>query len=91
MTGIFYDTEEITMKYDREYMVAELEKKVCQVVFTKANGEERKMNCTLQESVLPPRKTDKELKPNLETLRVFDTDKNAWRSFRLDSVTMFNV
>lgn len=64
-------------------------KDVC-VTFTKKDGSNRDMFCTLVESRIP---TDKQ--PKTETtgkdsgsaLRVFDTEKQEWRSFRWDSVT----
>jgi hypothetical protein len=47
------------------------------------------MRCTLQESVLP-KQTDLEesiqKKGPTDSLAVWDLDKNAWRSFRYDTV-----
>ena len=69
-----------------EKLVERLQKEVIQVTFNKVNGEERIMDCTLQESVIP--KTDaKNKKNNDEVLPVWDVNKNEWRSFRFDSVT----
>lgn len=65
---------------------------VC-VTFTKKDGSERKMHCTLCENRIP---TDKLPKGGSESensstsgsaVRVFDTDIGEWRSFRWDSVT----
>lgn len=64
---------------------------VC-VTFTKKDGSERKMQCTLIESKIP---TDKRPKSTNESensstvgsaVRVFDTEVGEWRSFRWDSV-----
>ena len=64
---------------------------VC-VTFTKKDGSERKMQCTLIESKIP---TDKRPKGTSESentstvgsaVRVFDTEVGEWRSFRWDSV-----
>ena len=62
------------------------------VTFTKKDGTERAMQCTLVEGRIP---TDK--KPSSEgnasstssgsAIRVFDTEKSEWRSFRWESVT----
>jgi hypothetical protein len=60
------------------------------VTFTKKDGTEREMLCSLIESNIP---TDKQ--PKAETVsqtsgsavRVFDLEKSEWRSFRWDSVT----
>lgn len=58
------------------------------ITFTKKDGTERKMKCTLQEGTVVPHEktTDRVKEENLETLAVWDMEKNAWRSFRLDSI-----
>ena len=58
------------------------------LVFTKKDGTERTMNCTLDFDKIP---SDKHPVGSGKTqsdsvLAVFDTDKNEWRSFRIDSV-----
>ena len=70
----------------RDTLIKNLQKKTMRITFTKVNGEERVMDCTLQENIVPPTKyTDR--KQNEEVLPVFDINKGEWRSFRLDSVT----
>lgn len=61
------------------------------VTFTKKDGSERAMRCTLVEEAIP---ADKQPKTQSESststgsaVRVFDTEKAEWRSFRWDSVT----
>jgi hypothetical protein len=57
------------------------------VVFTKKDGTERTMLCTLTNIPAvhqPKNETDKEY--SKEVLRVFDTENQGWRSFRLDSI-----
>ena len=60
------------------------------VTFTKTNGEQRVMHCTLHHSYLPEQ-TDIEEQiardDRTETVAVWDIEKEGWRSFRLDSVT----
>lgn len=58
------------------------------MIFTKTDGTEREMRCTLREDVIQSteKKTERVKKENLEVMSVWDLDKNAWRSFRLDSV-----
>lgn len=105
MTGIFYDTEELdmilqenedgTMTFDRAWMIEQLRKRDCRVIFTKANGEERDMICTLQESALPEfasdNNTNKELNGySQDAIRVIDVAKGEWRSFRVDKVISFS-
>jgi hypothetical protein len=63
------------------------------VCFTKVNGDLRKMRCTTNKNMVPevpvsesPEVERKERKINPDIQRVWDLDKEAWRSFRLDSV-----
>lgn len=60
-------------------------KGVVKVVFTKANGDIREMDCTLKQELLPET-SQKSNHPVGDTMVVFDLDANAWRSFRLDRV-----
>ena len=46
----------MTDSSSREYMIGELQQRVCRVIFKKVNGEERDMMCTLIEDVLPDAK-----------------------------------
>lgn len=61
------------------------------VVFTKLNGEERTMRCTLQESAIPAEKQPKGTtkKEPEDAIAVFDIEKREWRSFRFDSIKEF--
>lgn len=58
------------------------------VVFTKADGTEREMRCTVSGELIPPehipKATDRSFSET--AMRVFDLDLNAWRSFRWDSI-----
>lgn len=62
------------------------------VTFTKKDGSERKMYCTLVESRIPADKRPKSVSESEVTsttgsaVRVFDTEVGEWRSFRWDSV-----
>jgi hypothetical protein len=62
------------------------------ITFTKKDGTERKMFCTLSEGRIPTNKlpTQQDQAPVSQTVgsavRVFDTEKDEWRSFRWDSV-----
>jgi hypothetical protein len=72
-------------------IVSALQSNICDVKFTKVNGEERLMRCTLKEDLLPePVASDTEInrnrKPNESVQVVWDLEKTAWRSFRIDSV-----
>jgi hypothetical protein len=81
------------MSLNREQMLEQLHNGVCTVTFTKVNGEQRVMPCTLNHNLLPPvtikEATVKERKVSMDTIRVYCTDKQEWRSFRVDSVIEF--
>lgn len=58
---------------------------VAVVVFKKADGTIREMECTLADYLLPETKGTGR-KPSKDVLVVFDLEKEEWRSFRTDSV-----
>jgi len=79
---------------NREEMTDKLRQCICEVTFTKKDGEERVMNCTLASGIIPSvhqpsGESKKEIKENLDVIRVFDVDKVGWRSFRVDAVKKF--
>lgn len=61
-----------------------------EVYFTKADGTDREMYCTLQPMVIQKRDTgkvdNKSIGDNEEVVRVWDIEANDWRSFRIDSI-----
>ncbi len=66
----------------------------CRVIFTKLNGEERNMICTLREDIIPyatkdPITQKKVRDLNEEVLAVWDTKAEGWRSFRVANVLSF--
>jgi hypothetical protein len=88
------------MKLTKEEIVAALKANICEVTFTKVNGEIRKMPCTLKEDIVPLYERKKpvvesdetiKVKETSPTLSVWCTDKGAWRSFRVDSVTNLEI
>lgn len=61
------------------------------ITFTKVDGTERVMRCTLEASKLPPVVVKEDAKPRKETtstkaLRVFDVEKQEWRSFTIKNI-----
>lgn len=77
-----------------------LTRNILEVTFTKADGTERVMRCTLIEEYLPVHETNTDnpidfpesSRPfNPDVVRVWDTENNGWRSFRLDSVKSYRV
>ena len=80
------------MTKKREVLVEGLKRNLMKVVFTKVNGEERIMNCTLHESVLPEQFISGiKKKENMDTISVWDIDNDGWRSFRMDSIKEVKV
>jgi len=73
-------------------LVEGLKKNVMRITFTKLNGDERVMLCTLHDSILPEQPISEiKKKVNPDTLSVWDLDNNGWRSFRLDSIKEMKV
>lgn len=81
----------VNLKELRKYLSSLLKEGTVKVTFTKSDGTEREMSCTLKEDVIQytEKKTEKVKKENKDILAVWDLDKKAWRSFRLDSVKSF--
>jgi len=70
----------------REWIRGVLRTHGARITFTKADGTERTMPCTLQESRLPRTTTDTKTdrKYNPDVCVVFDPERQVWRSFRWD-------
>ncbi len=94
--NIFVTEESVEKELTREDVVEMLRNDVATVTFTKADGTERVMDCTLLNEVLSERvpentetapKPEKRTKaPNPNTIAVYDIVVDGWRSFRLDAV-----
>lgn len=74
--------------FDREWLLEVLRTGKITVKFTKKDGSERKMLCTLSENEIPSEKSPKNTgkAKNDDVIPVFDVEKQEWRSFRIDSV-----
>lgn len=81
------------MEHTKESIRSQLRQSVMKVNFTKTDGTVREMICTLQESFTIPyeKKTDKQKPENNDILAVWDVEKHAWRSFRVDSIISAEV
>ena len=79
----------------RDAVSAILSSDVANVTFTKSDGSERVMKCTLVDEYIPSPELNlartSTRKVNEAVLPVWDIDKNAWRSFRIDSITAIQV
>jgi hypothetical protein len=80
--------------FTREGLAQILSQGAVTVKFTKVDGDERVMHCTIAEHLIPedmvPKTsnllTGEYFPPNMAVLKVFDLDIKQWRSFRVDSV-----
>ena len=74
----------------KEELIKLLKKEVVEVTFTKLNGDERVMPCTLIESFFPDPKKEAEQR-NEKTVAVWSVESKGFRSFRYDRVTNVKV
>lgn len=75
-------------KKGQDWLKGILRREEVTILFTKKDGTERKMLCTLKEDKIPQEfapKTENRAKSE-DALAVFDLEKNSWRSFRFDSI-----
>jgi hypothetical protein len=78
---------------NRDELIKDLRKCVIEVFFTKVNGEQRAMRCTLRPDILPPNYVNEETEEktfhqkNTDVIAAWDVTKGGWRSFRVDSVS----
>lgn len=84
------------IKMSRKELIEQLYGHVLQVTFTKVNGDNRVMDCTLIPEMLPtPRVVESDTKVtrkvNEKTISVWDLNAKGWRSFRVDNVTNMEV
>ena len=87
--------EELDIDKQRDYLKTILAQEILRVAFTKKDGDSREMYCTLQNEFVPEHKKyfseTNSRKKNTEVLAVFDMEKADWRSFRMDSITAFEI
>lgn len=85
------------MKIDNTDLKKLLHENVLSVQFTKKDGTNRTMLCTLMPEYLPvvDKQEDNEVKSTKkqleESVAVWDLEKKAWRSFRFDSVVTYST
>ncbi len=79
---------EIDTPEGREWLRGLLRSEKVTVLFTKKDGTERKLICTLKEDKIPSEKVPKNTgkAKSEDSIAVFDLEKSDWRSFRFDSV-----
>ena len=89
MTGVKDMNKMLNMSFHREAILRDLREGNCNVIFTKVNGEERDMICTLNPDKINYELKGKETQPNDKVIRAWDVNKEAFRSFRLENVKYF--
>ena len=81
--------------FDRDSLLNDLRNGVIEVHFTKVDGSQRAMRCTLKKNLLPVSYQQDVQEQNEETgfhqrnpevIACWSTGDNGWRSFRVDSV-----
>ena len=79
----------------RDKLKTLLKELVLDIEFTKTDGTKRSMICTLKSDLIPEQETPTTTKRHInlsdEVVRVYDLEKEGWRSFRLDSINYINI
>lgn len=71
----------------KDELVDILKNDAMEIVFTKKDGSERTMTCSLQKEFLPAINSDAKIKKeNFDVLNVFDLDINEWRAITLKNI-----
>jgi len=75
--------------------LSELKQSICEVTFTKVNGDTRIMTCTLQKDLIPqaikkdPLTETKVREINENFISVWDINAKGWRGFRVANIIAF--
>lgn len=80
--------------FTKDNLVELLKSNVVTVTFTKVDGTERTMKCTLLSEYVPAPSGKVLLQENAGTdgnISVWDTEVNGWRSFRVSNVKSVTV
>jgi hypothetical protein len=92
----YQEADDVNKAVIRDWVKSLLQKGPVTVVFTKADGTNREMLCTLNPEQMPEpnvpvgsvdgivKESKQRKQPDEHSLRVFDLDKKEWRSFRFD-------
>lgn len=91
----YQQADDVNKAIIRDWVKSLLQKGPITVTFTKADGTDRAMLCTLDPERLPAppvsmpvdgvvKESRQRKQPDEHSLRVFDLEKKEWRSFRFD-------
>ena len=78
----------------KENLKTLLKQNVMNISFKKVDGTERKMVCSLMESIVPPyesKDSTQKKQENENVLPVWDLEKNAFRSVRIESLIEYQI
>jgi hypothetical protein len=79
------------MELERDTVLEMLRKNIMSVTFTKVDGTERTMKCTLLPEYVPVPQGHAMKESTAQNISVWDIDAAGWRSFRLPFVKSFTV
>ena len=74
------------MTFKKSNLMKWAKEKILIVTFTKVNGDERVMKCTLNPKFLPEMGGLPTKAQNKDVMPVWDLEALDWRSFRIDSI-----
>lgn len=79
---------ENTINLTRESLLTALGNDVCDVLFVKKDGSERKMRCTrdLKRAPHAPVPKNENFEDNPDVIRAYDLEAEGWRSFIIANV-----
>jgi len=82
--------------FTRDGLVDMLRHNIVDVTFTKVNGDERIMRCTLRSDLVPSSVKNNgevvaEQNQSSNNVSVWDVEKNGWRSFRVENVKSISM
>jgi hypothetical protein len=84
------EPEDFTSDTAKDWIKGLLKDGVVEITFTKTDGTERVMKCTLKDEIISehwiPKNTESQRKFSDDALPVFDVEAKGWRSFRFDSI-----
>ena len=84
------NTNELATEAGKTFVKTVLTEGVAEITFTKVDGTERTMKCTLNSKIVPQVINEKEpaktKTQNPDVISVWDVEKEGWRSFRWNSI-----
>ena len=75
-------------KKEKDWLITLLRERPVEILFTKKDGSDRLMKCTLQEEIAIPyeKKTERTREGKDNILPVWDLEAGAWRSINMDTI-----